>query len=273
MPASTNTDRPVALWHETVAQRVSRRRYDGVACAPGLIEALREHCERFRPYPDARVVLIADPPADVFTGIVGSYGKVSGAPHVLLMIADGPESEWTQTHVGYAGEAAILEATRLGLATCWVAGFFDRKKASSWTRLADSERVLAVSPVGNAAAAMSGSERVMRAAVRAHNRRPLDELAPGWGTWPEWARAGVQCARLAPSAVNRQPWRFSYDGSALMVSKDSAAEVPKVTKALDCGIAMLHIEIGAAREGVAGAWSAGGGGLELARFTPAAHGG
>ena len=39
-----------------------------------------------------------------------------------------------------------------------------------------------------------------------------------------------------------------------MIARDSGAETPKVTKRLDCGIAMLHAELGARATGAAGAW-------------------
>jgi len=78
----------------------------------------------------------------------------------------------------------------------------------------------------------------------------------------------VETARLAPSAINRQPWRFRLDGDSLVIAQDNAFETPKVTKRLDCGIAMLHAHLGAVAEGVVGAWTDLEGGLDVARFTP-----
>jgi hypothetical protein len=63
----------------------------------------------------------------------------------------------------------------------------------------------------------------------------------------------VVAARIAPSAMNRQPWRFTLDGGALRVAYDGADALP-TSKRLDCGIAMLHAELGAAGEGVGGSW-------------------
>ncbi len=96
----------------------------------------------------------------------------------------------------------------------------------------------------------------MRRMARSKKRKCIEELAPGIGSsWPEWAVAAVETARLAPSAVNRQPWRFRLDGGGLVVAKDSAFETPKVAKRLDCGIAMLHAELGALAAGLDGLWT------------------
>jgi hypothetical protein len=55
--------------------------------------------------------------------------------------------------------------------------------------------------------------------------------------------------------MNRQPWRFQVDKNSITVSADSALNPTMVvSKRLDCGIAMLHIEIGALTSGVKGGW-------------------
>jgi hypothetical protein len=186
--------------------------------------------------------------------VLGSYGKVTGSPHVLCVIAD-ETSPTAQHHAGYVGEAAVLEATALGLNTCWIGGFFDQDKAARMVRLSANEDVVAVSPVGVASENLSGAERAMRKLSSAHKRKSLTSLASDDITqWPAWALAALECARIAPSAVNRQPWCFHMEDGALVISRDSPVELPRVTKALDCGIAMLHAELGAFSAGVLGGW-------------------
>lgn len=71
---------------------------------------------------------------------------------------------------------------------------------------------------------------------------------------PKWISSALEGARLAPSAVNRQPWRFSVEAGSIKISVDNDRDTYNLSKRLDCGIAMAHIEIGAAHEGVAGQW-------------------
>ena len=66
-------------WLAAVARRHSRRAFDGQPVAAALLDSMDACCNTFRPYPDARTVLVRSPEVDIFKGIVGSYGKVTGA--------------------------------------------------------------------------------------------------------------------------------------------------------------------------------------------------
>jgi nitroreductase len=250
-------------WYDAIAVRRSRRRYTGRAIAAADVERLAAFCARFRLAGDVRVVL-AEGAGDVFTGLMdrfgGAYGRVEGAPWAAAFV--GPAG--SETEAGYVGEAFVLEATRLGLGTCWVAGMFDHATAA---RLADprpGEKVIAVTPLGHPLERKAFVERMMSTAVRSAARRQVEDIAPGlvrgvWqsgapvaGSWPVWAVSAVEAARQAPSGANRQPWRFRMEGGALVLA---SAERAYWTAPIDFGIAMLHAELGALHEGVRGEWS------------------
>jgi nitroreductase len=257
-----------AAWLAAVAQRRSRRKFDRGRVDPGTLQPLAHLCEEWRPHADCRTELVASPSVDVFTGVLGGYGKVVGAPHLLVFVGD-QRSEFVDQHIGYCGEAVILEATRLGLATCWVGGFFSAKRVAKLVKVGHDERVFAVSPVGYAPVAASSTERAMAGLAGAHKRKSVAELAPtSSDAWPAWAVAAVETARLAPSAVNRQPWRFHFQEGGLVVAQDRSIGTPKVAKRLDVGIAMLHVELAALAHGVDGAWTDLRG-SDVARFDPA----
>jgi hypothetical protein len=120
--------------------------------------------------------------------------------------------------------------------------------------LASGERVFAVSPVGQAPPAKGIDERLMATVARSRTRRTLETLGSGVGSWPGWARSGLEAARLAPSAVNRQPWRFSMEDRTVVLTQDTEKDPYRIPKRLDCGIAMLHFELGARGAGMPGAW-------------------
>lgn len=263
------TNSQAARWFAAAPQRHSRRAFATTRASAEQLAALTELAESLRPWPDARIAIVAEPAVDVFRGVIGAYGKVTGAPHLLAVIADESGARDTaHAHAGYIGEAAVLEATALGLDTCWVGGFFDPARVDAVVPTSGGERVIAVSPVGFATDGLSTTEKTMRTMAGAHKRLPLSTIAPGAGddAWPAWALAAAECVRLAPSAVNRQPWRLRLEDGALIVARDSAMEMPKVTRALDCGIAMLHAELGARDAGASGTWTDLAGGLDVARF-------
>jgi Putative TM nitroreductase len=255
-------------WYDAIAVRRSRRRYGDRSVAAAALATLHAFCAENQLVPGVRVQLTQDTEHSVFTGILDKvgdgFGRVEGAPWLAAFV--GPEG--SETEVGYLGEAFILQATALGLDTCWVAGTFDRRRATKLLSLKPGERAIAVTPVGHALERKAVVERVMSSAVRAAARRQIEEIASATAIshWPAWALTAVEAARLAPSGANRQPWRFRLAGGALVMS---SADDPYWTAPIDFGIAMLHVELGAAHEGVTGAWDR----LpapDVARFVPGA---
>ena len=273
-------------WYEIIGQRISRRQYDGRPVPDDLRERLEVFCDGASapagapgapevtpgevPAP-ARVCLVDDPAQQLFTGLVGGYGKVAGTRLAAAFVgrapAGDPAPDDVQAAAGYVGEGLILEATRLGLGTCWIAGSFDKASADELADLAHGEQVIAVSPLGYPTRQPGGGERLLRTMVKASARLSVEKIAPGVldGGWPQWAVSAVQAARLAPSGANRQPWRFRLDGAALVMGR---ADKLYWTAPIDFGIARLHVELGAQHEGVKGTWTM----LrepDVARFTPA----
>jgi hypothetical protein len=213
-------------------------------------------------------VLVAGSPKNIFKGAVGGYGSIKGAPAFLAFMG-AAEDPRVNEKVGYTGQGIILEATALGLHTCWIGALFRPDLAASLTGAADHERVLAVSPVGYAAGGHTLEERIMEGFGRNHRRKSLAEMTRGLeeSKRPRWMQAALEAARLAPSAVNRQPWRFDVEEGGITVSVDSLQDSHNISRRLDCGIAMLHLEVAALDSGVRGAWQL----LEppgVARFVP-----
>jgi len=247
-----------AEWYDLIPRRISRRRFDGRP----VTGELRERLDEFRAgtgasVGSARVLLVDDPQQRLFTGLVGGYGKVAGTPLAAAFVGrtaseDVPDD--VQDAAGYLGEALILEATRLGLGTCWIAGSFDKAVAADLLGLGADEQVVAVTPLGYPVAQKTGGERLLRTLVKASARLSVEKVAPGIldGGWPDWAVSAVHAARLAPSGANRQPWRFRLDGGALVMGR---ADKLYWTAPIDFGIARLHVELGAQHAGVSGAWT------------------
>jgi nitroreductase len=235
-------------WFAAISERTSRRAYASPPSETDLAE-LAAVATAFTPFEDARAILVPLAPPNLFSGIIGSYGRVSG-PCAAIVFLVGPASPAADTHLGYTGEALVLEAQARGLGTCWMSGTFSRAVARTLPGVRSDEAVRAVSPLGVPLEDYTGVERLVYGKGRPRSRKPLDAIAPGVGSWPEWAAAGVRAAQVAPSAVNRQPWLFRYDDDSIVVATRGGVG----TARLDCGIAMLHFELGARSEGSDGAW-------------------
>jgi len=254
MPTLHTGQIPHDEWREAARVRKSRRSFDGEPIADETLDELDDFLGKLCTGEGARVHLIRSAPETLFKGIVGSYGRISGAPSALAFIAQATD-EHAMTEIGYLGEAAVLEATRLGLNTCWVGGFFNPGRVAKLVDMRAGEVVSAISPLGYARNTLSGSERRLYRVKpdKPKPRKALEEIAPGFESWPEWARDGVAIARLAPSAYNRQPWLFREDGGRIIISFDGP-DTPKISKRIGCGIAMLNFEVGARHAGVTGTW-------------------
>lgn len=246
-------DLPVSTWLAAAAVRRSRRSFAAEPLDEERLARMERVCREFRPFSEARVALVREPVKKVATGVVGGYGRVSGAPCYLAFIGSLGSSH-VQECAGYTGEGLILEATSLGLGTCWVGGFFKPGVVARSVRLAGDETVIAVSPIGIVSSVPSLTDITFKALSGAGGRRDLGQLVEGGRVPGGGLRAALEAARRAPSARNRQPWRFRIEGEAVTVFTGSEKQNGKLSPRLDCGIAMLHFELGARAAGLAGRW-------------------
>jgi nitroreductase len=243
---------PVDRWHPAIFKRHSRRTYIAEVPAEDKVARLDQICQEFRPFPEVRSELVRRPPETVFKGLIGSYGRVNGAPMYIAFIGE-MSSARVQEAAGYTGEGIILEATALGLGTCWVGGFFSPGSVRSQIDIRQGEKVLSVTPIGYTPPEKTRQEKIMSGLVRSRSRKTLAKLVAGDIAAP-WMGKALEAARLAPSAQNRQPWRFRIKQGAVIIAADRSFSTSWISKRLDCGIAMLHFELGALAAGVTGKW-------------------
>ena len=247
----TIVELPVATWYDALFLRRSQRKYSGEIPDEKITSRIERVCADFRPFTGTRAVLVREPANDVFKGAIGPYFfKVTDAPYYIAFIADMKVPN-AQSITGYLGEGIILEATSLDLNTCWVGGFFRRDSVMKQVTLQRNERVLAITPVGYSS---KRSDRVGAVPIN-YRRKDLSKLViDGSVDKGKWIKSALDAARIAPSATNRQPWRFQISDDSITVSSDSNREGFGVSRKLDCGIAMLHLELGARYAGVTGNW-------------------
>ncbi len=161
---------------------------------------------------------------------------------------------------GYSFEAMVLYAQSLDIGTVWMGGTLDRAAFEKAMELKDGEIMPCVTPVGHAAQKMTLRESVMRKTINADRRMDFGEvffdgsfdvpLTPERAGELSWC---LEMVRLAPSAVNKQPWRVVIkDGSAhfyLRRSKGFGAGVLDMQR-IDTGIALCHFDLAAKEQGL-----------------------
>lgn len=247
---------PVQRWERAIKLRYSSRRYDSQPLSGEVKEGLRQFIDAVNSRSEGvRAVLVTAGGDKVVHSVLGSYGLFTGVCSYLALLAM-PDDQYFYEKTGYLGEMCILEATALGLGTCWISGTFKPRIVKQQLAINPTERVMAIIPLGTAKTQKGLLEKVLKKAVGSMKRKSLAELCPAGyqQNWPEWIKTAINLARLAPSALNRQPWRFYVDqqmtGIKITVDQPTGLE----RKRLDCGIAMLHLEVGALSHGIKGRW-------------------
>lgn len=208
---------------DAIPRRVSCRQYAGAPSAADWA-SLSYLTGRYS-LPGARLLLL-QVPEDMFTGIVLGYGRISGCTTVAVLAASISEPH-SRLHAGVIGEAFVLEATAMGLGTCWVGGTYRRKQLPQVNLRAD-ETVLSLIAVG-----------VPRSAALPDNRRrkPIEKLCRGdHRLWPEELRRAAVAVQMAPSALNLQPWEMALLGDRFVIDAPDRQQV-------DLGIAVCHAEL------------------------------
>lgn len=160
---------------------------------------------------------------------------------------------------GYSFEMMVLCAQSLGIGTTWIGGTMDRAAFEHAMALGADEMMPCASPLGYPAEKMSLREAMMRRGVKADTRFLFGELFFSTdGTPLTRERAGelaeaLELVRLAPSAVNKQPWRVFADGNAAHFyekkNKGFDAEKTGDLQKVDVGIALCHFALGAQEAG------------------------
>ncbi|HNY22033.1 MAG TPA: nitroreductase family protein [Treponemataceae bacterium] len=223
---------------EAIDARVSRRTYDGTPLTQAESAALKALIDKANKDEGLSIKLIEDASA-VFGKLSKSYGMFSGVRSVI-MLAGKPATPDLYRKLGYRGEMIVLEATRLGLGTCWVSGTFNKDDPA--LRLADGEIIAAVVAIGHVKEQRSIKERLIRGL--AHGKeKPIDEIYTADREPPEWFLAGVRAAFKAPSAINLKPVRFRQEGDEAIAFTTRDDE----TGNIDLGIACAHFEIASGR--------------------------
>ena len=161
---------------------------------------------------------------------------------------------------GYSFEKVVLYAESEGIGTTWIAGTMNRDAFEKAMELAEDEVMPCVSPLGVPAKKMALRETLMRKGVKADSRLNFSELfyegsfdkpltIPAAGKLTEV----LEAVRLAPSAVNKQPWRVVIlDNKAHFYEQQTGGFVSEDgwdLQKIDMGIAMYHFELTAREAG------------------------
>lgn len=233
---------------EVIRNRRSVRTFDGTQLKEEDARKILEFAEKVEnPYDIHIIWKILDAVKYGLTSpvILGTNtyiaGKMRRAPHA-------------EEAFGYTFEKVVLYAQSIGVGTTWIAGTMNRPAFEKAMDLSEDEVLPCVSPLGYVAKKMSLREVMMRKGIKADTRFDFKDLffKDSFDNPLTEAEAGklkdvFEAIRLAPSAVNKQPWRIVICGDKVHFyekrSKGYVKEEGWDIQKIDMGIALCHFEV------------------------------
>ena len=246
---------------ETIRKRVSCRTYQDRLLDTNDKERLLDFCAKLTHGLHGEKVSFHLNEHEQKSHKLALYGLFRNARSFLACVVE--RSEYQNLNCGYLGEHAVLKATEIGLATCWV-GYYNPYMIKD-VNVGDGQVVPAAIFVGYAAERRSLVEKVARYTVKASARHEWDKIFFDEDFEHPLSReaagpyaGALEMLRLAPSAGNSQPWRIVKEKGRNVFHFLKKAVVAKYEKRMmhetDMGIAMCHFELAAMNTGLQGTW-------------------
>lgn len=221
---------------EAIDVRRSRRRYTGAPLDPESVRILEECIRKINEESGLFIQLIQHSPET----FAKSYCGIKGTDSFFAIVGREEEPHLLEK-VGYYGEKIVLEATRLGLGTCWISVTYDKDKCPCV--IGAGQKLVMVIAVGEIAEDSHPDDEFGQQ-INRRNSRPIEYLYTADGEPPAWFIEGMQAVAKAPSNLNTQPVRFFYSPAKVIAYVDG---VP-ANQNVDMGIAELHFEIASGKK-------------------------
>ena len=214
--------------YEAIFVRKSVRSYTGEALSPQLLDKVKAHYREL---------------TGLFGGIETEISVLDNrrgqqrilslfsvkAPYYLVFYSE--EAPRYLMNMGYLMEQMVLYMCSLGIGTC----FIGSNKIKKELQEKDGRKMVGIVAFGKS----KGSHVRKQAEAK---RLSIDQLCIFKEVPRQWMRQLLESARLAPSAMNDQPWRFVvYDNRIHIFSKKHKAEQLRKWDEVNFGIMFANL--------------------------------
>lgn len=248
---------------ETIRKRKSVRSYENRLLSQTdkehIISYMEELCKEESPFPAQIHIQLLEAKPGTSIEKLGTYGVIRGANTFLGVTVENTET--APEAVGFTYEKLVLAATAMGLGTCWIAGTFNRNQFAGALDIGKDEIFPVVCPIGYPLSQKTLVDRLFRKAGKSDQRKDWSKLffENAFGNPLSKAQAGeyvfpLEMLRLAPSAVNRQPWRIVHFENAFHFFREGNSKNSHTfdLQRLDVGIGACHFYLAAQERALAG---------------------
>ncbi len=225
-------------WIKACDKRVSRRTYNNKNIEDSKITSIIDLINEINRDNSLNIQFVRDGKHSL-SGFKASYGMISGAKSFVALVANKNIEDY-KVRLGYFGEMIVLEAVSLGLSTCWIGGTYNKKECEGLININDNEELVCVISLGYSDENLSIKENLVKRVTK--KEKTINEmLVSSDEEIPGWVLNGVKYALNAPSALNKKPIIYEYDGgkTEAIISKSNYGY-----EEVDLGISMLHFKLG-----------------------------
>jgi len=245
-----------------IKERTSVRTYNNRALDKNIINKLNEFIKSIKgPFsPKVRFKFI-NLQGDVNGAKLGTYGVIKGTSNYIGVAVEKGYMDLEE--LGFEMESLVLYGKSIGLGTCWMAGTFKKSEFHKVMELKENEIFAVISPIGYPSEKKGMVEKFIRFQAKCDTRKPWSELffLEDFNTpltqiedLGEMKQV-LENVRLAPSAVNKQPWRILKSGNNFhffKIGKNSPEVEGYKNYKMDMGIAMCHFDLSCIEFGIKG---------------------
>lgn len=229
--------------YNNIFKRVSTRSFSTAQLDNTLLSKIKTKADNINNISENMKIHIIDKADDnMFTGIIGSYGRVQNARSCAVFVGKKDVKDTLQ-ELGYYGELFILDLLSDNIGTCWISGTFNKANVLKNLNLTDDYEIYAITPLGIPAESETGARALVKTLLKSKKRKDISEISnlDSLEITEDWMKTVTEAVRVAPSAMNVQPWYliFSQNQIILRNEKGSSGKFD-----IDIGIAKSHLEIG-----------------------------
>lgn len=250
-------------YKDTIASIKSIRDYKKEEVSLQKLDQLKDYFDKGkRLVEDINIEVLLKNKSEVYEALKNNAGYndlMIEAPHYMVFLSE--EKDHYIENTGYAAEDIMLKAWELGIGSCWIT-FKDGEDLKKKLNIESDKKVTALISLGFD----DNKNKVIYETVYEHNPSKTevkiieDNVSDRLGIrdvvfmkkWGENADPdeltnmglleAFVSARRAPSAKNRQPWRFIVDDGTIVLALRSDSYADDYEEKIDTGVIMLYFE-------------------------------
>jgi len=251
-----------SIIYDAILNRRSVRRYEARPLPAEILTQIKQEIAAINPLnPENKILILlrGTRKGEDLATVVGGYGKILSPPHYLVPTMTG--NRFALTDLGYCTQRLVLRLTALGIGTCYVGTVGQEEKIRHQFELPENARVGALVAFGIPAGGVGHVvNQLIRKSVGATNKLPVEKFffSDSFGqpaSPPATLLPLIEAARLAPSAMNLQPWRLLLKQNELFLFVAARYPESKADYRLyDGGICLANLSVALDALGGTGRW-------------------